>query len=120
MGVDRIAVGERIRQIMRRMQINQQELAGLIGVSQPAISLYLQGRLPPPEVLLQIARLGNTSIEWLLTGGGSGPAPAGSVVRESSAEYSSQHPLFRLWNRLPVPVQAHLLGLIREIVEKEQ
>lgn len=118
MGVDRIAVGERIRQIMQRAQINQQELAALIGVSQPAVSLYLQGRLPPPEVLLQIARLGNTSIEWLLTGGGDSPEAA-AAVRERPAEYGREHPLFRLWQRLPVPVQAHLLGLIREIVEKE-
>ena len=66
--INKKQIGKRIRQIMGQLDVTQQELADLLGVSQPAISIYLKGRMPPPDVLLQIARLGGTTVEWILTG----------------------------------------------------
>ena len=37
-------------------------------ISQPAISKYLKERIPPADILLKLAQIGNTTIEWILTG----------------------------------------------------
>jgi hypothetical protein len=40
----------------------------MIGATQPAIHMYERGVLPEPKRLLELARIGNTSVEWILTG----------------------------------------------------
>ena len=61
-------IAERIQQIMRDAEMTQQDLANWLGISQPAVSQYLAGRIPPPDVLFQLSKLGKCSMEWLLTG----------------------------------------------------
>lgn len=106
---------KRIREIMRRKNLTQEQLSTLLGISQPAVSLYLQGRMPPADVLYQIAQLDNTTVEWLLTG----QEKDKPVVREKSAPYGEQHPLLKMWDRLPAPIQKDLLNLIRHLLELE-
>jgi len=114
--VDKSAVGHRIAVIMRKAGITQRQLADSLGISQPAVSLYLQGRLPPPDVLLKIARLGNTSMEWLLTGEEDGNAPVPSTgVREPSEPYAPHARLLRLWSALPPAIREDLLRLMQHI-----
>ena len=50
-------------------------IAELVGIEPPSVSAWKKQAKPPStENLLKIARLGNTSVEWLLTG--EGPAPS--------------------------------------------
>lgn len=65
------SVGEiitRINLIRIHANLNQQQLAQKLDISQPAVSKYLKDRIPPAAILLKLAQLGATSIEWLLTG----------------------------------------------------
>jgi len=43
-------------------------MAELLGATQPAVHKYENGILPEVKRLLELARIGNTSIEWILTG----------------------------------------------------
>src|SRR5262245_19660097 len=43
-------------------------MAQLLGATQPAIHKYENGILPEVKRLLELARIGNTSVEWILTG----------------------------------------------------
>ncbi|MGH1364507.1 MAG: helix-turn-helix domain-containing protein [Calditrichia bacterium] len=114
--IDKMEVGGRIKRIMKQAQMNQVDLAAYLGISQPAVSQYLQGRIAPAEVLLNIARLGNTTTEWILTGNPATSSP--SRVKEAQADYQA-HPLFLAWSRLPSAIQRDLLALIRHLAEKQ-
>ncbi len=61
-------VAGRIRIIMRKLGLNQSALAGVLEITQPAVSKYLHDRMPPADVLYRLAVLGEVSVEWLLTG----------------------------------------------------
>jgi transcriptional regulator with XRE-family HTH domain len=58
----------RIDLIRRQQNWTQEQMAEALQISQPAISKYLKNRIPPADILLKLARAGNTTIEWLLTG----------------------------------------------------
>lgn len=105
---------------MRRSQITQRDLAELLGISQPAVSLYLQGRVPPPETLIKIAKIGKTSIDWLLTGEEPVIASNTRTVREPAADYSGHQALLRTWVKLPRAIQRDLLTLMRHIAQTDE
>ncbi|HYE72587.1 MAG TPA: helix-turn-helix domain-containing protein [Blastocatellia bacterium] len=46
------------------------EIARRLGVSEPAVKNYMEGRVPPSDTLVKIADLTNCSLHWLLTGEG--------------------------------------------------
>lgn len=106
----------RIEEIMQQKGMTQSQLAALLGISQPAVSGYLQGRMPPSDILFKIARIGGTTVEWLMEGGPR-DAPA-AQVREPTAPYGQTAVLIELWARLPEAVQQSLLVLIRHLGEK--
>jgi transcriptional regulator with XRE-family HTH domain len=114
--VNKKEIAQRIQQIMRDIGVTQQELADLLGISQPAISLYLKGRMPPPDVLLQIARLGGTTMEWLLTGETEHEENPLSVT-EKRPVYGNRITLLILWKQLPENIQRDLLTLMRHMAE---
>jgi len=60
-------ISKRINFIMFELGINQIQLAKMLNITQPAISKYLKGRVPPPFVLLNLAKFSGKSIEWILT-----------------------------------------------------
>lgn len=62
------AVAHRINLIRKKQKLTQQQLAEVLSVSQPAVSRYLKDRIPPPGVLVELAHLGKTTIEWILIG----------------------------------------------------
>src|SRR5512137_3188045 len=66
--IDRPSVGRRIREIRRESGLRQWELARLLGTTQSAIHKYEHGIVPEPRRLMELARVGRTSIEWILTG----------------------------------------------------
>lgn len=58
----------RIREIRKRLGLNQEEFGKLLGVQKPTISRYESGRVPDEDMLKKIANAGNTTIDWLLRG----------------------------------------------------
>jgi transcriptional regulator with XRE-family HTH domain len=66
--IDKRALGRRIREVRREAGLRQRELAAFLGTTQSAIHKYERGVIPEPRRLLEIARVGETTVEWLLTG----------------------------------------------------
>lgn len=117
--LDKIQMSERIQQIMKRVGITQKGLADYLNISQPAISLYLQGRVPPADVLLKIARLGDTTIEWILTGEIE-PTQKIYKIEDQTSVYGSQRILNELWSQLPDNVRQAFLNLLKQFVEQSK
>lgn len=66
--LDKAAMGRRIRQIRLGANLRQWELARMLGTTQSAIHKYEHGVVPEPRRLMEVARIGETSVEWVLTG----------------------------------------------------
>ncbi len=66
--LDKAAIGERIKRLRKSRGLRQWQMAQLLGATQPAVHKYENGIMPEVKRLLEIARIGNTSIEWILTG----------------------------------------------------
>ncbi|MFQ5701089.1 MAG: helix-turn-helix transcriptional regulator [Acidobacteriota bacterium] len=66
--LDKREIGTRIKQLRMEAGLRQWQLAELIGATQPAIHMYERGVLPEPRRLLELARIGHTTVEWILTG----------------------------------------------------
>lgn len=49
---------------------SQTEIARQLGISNSAVTNYVEGRIPPAEMLIKIADLSGYSIHWLITGDG--------------------------------------------------
>ncbi len=109
--LDGEAVAERIRQVMSRLELTQTALADHLALTQPTISQYLGGRIPPPEVLVRLARLGGTTVDWLLTGEGELQR-----VSEPWVPYGRQARLLEAFDRLPEELQESLVQLCRKLV----
>jgi transcriptional regulator with XRE-family HTH domain len=75
----------RLRELMEKHELSQEDLANLLDVSQPSISNYVRGRIPPAEILLEMSRIFRVSMEYLLTG-------TGSKQTHAAEEYSVQEP----------------------------
>ncbi len=64
---DLSAIGARIRELRGAML--QEELAGLLGISQGQLSKIERGKLgPTAEVLVRLIEKFETSSDWILTG----------------------------------------------------
>src|SRR5262245_45031095 len=61
-------MGRRIKEIRKKAGLRQWQLAGLLGTTQSAVHKYEHGVIPEPRRLVKLARLGSTTIEWILTG----------------------------------------------------
>lgn len=109
--IDRLQVSKRIKEIMKTVGITQKGLADNLDISQPAVSLYLQGRIPPADVLLEIAQLGGTTVEWILTGTRE-PSIQGLKVEEQRTLYGSEFALLELWKQLPDNIKPTMLKLL--------
>src|ERR1700751_1405021 len=51
--------------------VSQSEIARQLGLSNSAVTNYVEGRIPPAETLIKMADLTGYSIHWLMTGEGS-------------------------------------------------
>jgi transcriptional regulator with XRE-family HTH domain len=110
-----INLAERIRFIMKQNNFTQKNFAENLGISQPAVSLYLRGRIPPADILFHIAQLGNTSVEWLLTGIRSNETT--NIVKEKKSYYGNKYLLLKLWEQMPQNLQYDILSLLRHLLE---
>ena len=66
--LDKTVIGERIKYLRKAKGLRQWQMAELLGATQPAVHKYENGILPEVKRLLELARIGQTSIEWILTG----------------------------------------------------
>jgi transcriptional regulator with XRE-family HTH domain len=66
--LDKVVIGERIKSLRKSKSLRQWQMAELLGATQPAVHKYENGILPEVKRLLELARIGQTSIEWILTG----------------------------------------------------
>jgi transcriptional regulator with XRE-family HTH domain len=66
--LDKAVIGERIKSLRKSKSLRQWQMAELLGATQPAVHKYENGILPEVKRLLELARIGHTSIEWILTG----------------------------------------------------
>jgi len=103
----------RLQQIMTRLGLNQKTLAETLKITQPAVSKYLKERIPPPAVLVQLADLADTTIEWILTGQSS---YSSKKVSEKTAIYSVENTLQNKIKLLPPEIQVQLEKLIEQLL----
>ena len=66
--LDKAVIGERIKSLRKSRGLRQWQMAELLDATQPAVHKYENGILPEVKRLLELARIGNTSVEWILTG----------------------------------------------------
>jgi transcriptional regulator with XRE-family HTH domain len=66
--LDKAAIGQRIKHLRKTRGLRQWQMAQLLGATQPAVHKYENGILPEVKRLLELARIGNTTVEWVLTG----------------------------------------------------
>lgn len=66
--IDKVAMGQRIKRLRQEAGLRQWELARRLGTTQSAVHKYEHGVVPEPRRLLELARIGSTSVEWILTG----------------------------------------------------
>src|SRR5262249_16746037 len=66
--IDKKEIGARIKRLRKEAGLRQWQPAEMIGATQPAIHMYERGVLPEPKRLLELARIGHTTVEWILTG----------------------------------------------------
>jgi chromosome partitioning protein len=66
------------------------EIAVRLGVSNAAVTTYVQGRIPPPDVLLRIHRLTGCSLHWLMTGEGPEEAKSTAYSQQLSSHCESR------------------------------
>ena len=107
---------ERIDLIRRESGLTQQQFSVELGVSQAAVSKYLTGRIPPAEVLLRIARLGKTTVEWLLSGEKNYFSSNDNIIAADSSElYDAEHKLVQKIAALPPKTREAINILIDEL-----
>ena len=114
MDVHVASIFKRIIDLKNELNLNQKQFAELLGVTQPAVSKYLKNRIPPPLVLLKLAKEAKTSIEWILTG-----VNERSVLKvaEPVSNYTTTPELETKIFLLPISVRKRLEDLITEILK---
>jgi transcriptional regulator with XRE-family HTH domain len=80
--LDKAGMGSRVKQIRRQAGLRQWQLAEMLGTTQSAVHKYEHGVVPEPRRLIELGRIGNTTVEWILTGRHS---ENGSEVQERPA-----------------------------------
>ena len=112
-------VAQRIEMIQRQLGLTQVQLARALNVSQAAISKYLKERIPPADVLYELARLGQTTVEWILTGEKNyWFSQQTQQVHEQGASYDADLALAKKISCLPAEARQAIIALI-DILKKE-
>ena len=107
-------VAMRIQRLMKALNLNQQQLADQLGITQPAISKYLQGRIPPADVLYNLAKMSQVTMEWILTGS---EIKRNGQVAEPLSEYQSSSVLLEKFERLPAHIRKDFEQLLESLVK---
>lgn len=113
-----LEISKRINKIMFDLGMNQNQLAKMLNISQPAVSKYLKGRIPPPDILLQLSRLSGNSIEWLLTGK-IDYYSKNRNVSDNAGQYNVTKIFEKKFRSLPEDVQIKIVELIESILNAQ-
>lgn len=114
-------VSKRINLIRRQNGWTQGQLAEALQLSQPAVSKYLKERIPPAETLLLLAEIGNTTIEWILSGQKSYLfQESKSKVHEVDRTYDAEYNLARKIALLPVDVRNAIETIINFTLDQSK
>ena len=105
-------VTRRIEAIRRQNGWTQEELAQKLGISQPAVSKYLRDRIPPAAILFRLAQIGNTTVEWLLSGDKTYFYSDMMRVKEKGNVYDADYALSRKIAALPPAAREAIETLI--------
>lgn len=80
-------IGGRIKEVREGLKMTQAELGRILGVGNKAVSSYEKGAAnPSPSSLAEIARLGERTIDWLVTGKDPQLPQAPAISREKALE----------------------------------
>ena len=115
MDINNKDISNRINRIMFDLGLNQNQLSKILNISQPAVSKYLQGRIPPPSILLQLSKYSGKTIEWFLTGETTIISKK-SIVAENSVKYKVHKNLEEKIKSLPKDIQTNIEVLIDSIL----
>ena len=103
---------ERLRAARKDLGLTQKQLAELTGLSRRSIVHYENhGNHPPLDVLIQLARVLSTSIDYLV-----GFTPS-ATKKDQILSYSLMK-RFRVISQLPLRDQRKIFKLINELAEK--
>lgn len=81
-------IGARIKDVRILLGKNQDEFGLLLGVGKSAVSKYENGDADPGAVALSIiAKAGDVSLDWLISGQGPGPGEGHSITKEQLSHY---------------------------------
>ncbi|RMH63579.1 MAG: XRE family transcriptional regulator [Calditrichaeota bacterium] len=109
--MDMMFFARRLDRVRRQMNWSQRQLAAVMGVGQPSISKYLQGRsLPSLTALYRLARTSGYRMEWFM----SDEADV-TKVAEAPAVYGAgkEVPIEQALERLPEEARQAFETLIR-------
>lgn len=83
--------GKRIRDIRNRLGLSQEQLGKRLGgITKGSISGYESGDVnPTPEALIELAKLGGVSLDWILTGVESGGGPLSAEPIKKKGEIAA-------------------------------
>jgi len=107
-------VAMRIQRLMKALNLNQQQLAEQLGITQPAISKYLQGRIPPADVLYSLAKMSQVTMEWILTGS---EVQGNGQIAEPLSEYHFSSVLVEKFERLPAHIRKDFEQLLESLIK---
>ncbi len=117
MNIDPDQVARRILRLMQQLQLTQKQFAEKLQVTQPAVSKYMQGRIPPATVLLRLAKLSGAGMEWILTGRTSAAAPV-NMIAENQAAYGPAVVLADKIDRLPPLLRNQISALVDVLLQQ--
>ena len=83
--------GKRVRDIRNRLGLSQEQLGKKLGgITKGSISGYESGDVnPTPEAIIELARIGDVSLDWLLTGHESAGGKAMGVSTTKKGEIAA-------------------------------
>ena len=114
-------VSQRIDLIRKQNGWTQGQLAEALQLSQPAVSKYLKERIPSAEALLRLAKIGNTTIEWILTGQKSYLFhEVKSGIAEDFVTYDAEYDLAKKIAQLPIDMRNAITNIINYTLDQSR
>ncbi len=103
----------RLVKCREKLGLSKQETARRIGVSQPAYLRYESGdRKPSIQVIKEIAKVLNTSVDYLI-GATSSPAP--SIIEVDKSDNKALFEIMERCSNMDSKQQEHLLAYIKAL-----
>ncbi len=119
--IDISEVSQRIDMIRKQNGWTQEQLAEVLQLSQPAVSKYLKERIPPAGTLLRLAKIGNTTIEWILTGQKSYLyQEIKRGITEKKFNYDAEYNLAKKIALLPIEIRKALISIINFALDQSK